>query len=663
MNEAKSGPRWARLSSRGWAAGGWAGLSAVVLVAVTAVLGSNISPCPRRAHTIGNVQRRSTTCDALEALWGRAKAAPALTLFLFALTVRLLWTAALLSAAPEIIAFPSVDGAFYHQWAQDVLTGTGLAKEPFFAHPLYPYVMAVLYAAFGPQPLAVVVFQCVLGALSSVLMVRVCASFFEPEAAWVAGAGLAILWPAVANAALLETVELGNVLLLLALVWQIRPKARWGFLAGISLAAAGLCRANLLILAPAFLLATRDLKPSRLRLLHALAFALGIGVVFSAVGLRNRITAGQWLFSSGHAGVTFYSGFAPGNFTGTYQAPTFVRPEPRYEQVDFHAEAERRSHHPLSVAEASRYWRNQAMASITADPSGAALRVLRKLRLLIGAYEVADNNNLSYLRSLTWFRYAPLPGWGLLVAFGTMGMLACWRRRQPLAWLYASTGAYTFSLMLFFVSSRLRAPLWLMLMPFAAVGLIRLWTWVRAGQWANLVAEAGPVLALAIALQFVVPNGLRQGDHAQALGNHAHALMQSGALVQAEGKQQAALEMDPQNPYLLVNAGQLSLRLEQPAKARTYCTEAMVRNPRLATAHACRGVSRAQLGDERGALFDLRRAVALDPAAVPARLNLAIVLGRSGDVVAARSIVDQLARDAPTDATVQAAARALKIRP
>ena len=585
---------------------------------------------------------------------------PRLALFLFAFVVRFAWLSALLGSAEELIEFPAIDGAFYHQWAQDILAGTGLSRRAFVAHPLYPHVLAALYAVAGVEPLVAVVVQCLLGALACVAMVRLASRFFENRIAWLSGVGLALFWPAVANVALLETVELGNFLLILALVLAPSRASPWRSLAsGVLLGAATLCRANLLVLAPAFLLPLFEVPGWRARFPRAAAFALGLSLIFLTVGIRNRLVANEWLFLTGHAGLTLYCGFAPDNFSGTYQAPPFVRPEPKFEQADFRAEAERRLGRTLRDSEVSRYWATQALRSISDDPKGAAVRIIKKMGLTLAAYEVADNYNLRYLRSLTPFRFIPLPGWETLLALSVIGCGASWSNRRKHALLCAAVALYSLTLLLFFVSSRLRAPLWILLMPFAAAGATQIWAQFADPRRRSL-RQAALALAIGGVSLAIVPSFMKRLELSQAWATHAHALQEAGDLVAAARLQAQAMAVEGRNPYLLVNVGELSSRMGNPHEAIAVCRRAAEIAPRLASAHACSGVGWAQIGQLAKAEFALRRAVALDPTSIGTWVNLAITLGRSGSGEEARWLVQKLVRVAPNDPAVRAVLKALK---
>lgn len=585
---------------------------------------------------------------------------PLLAVFLLAFVVRFAWLAALLGSAEELIEFPAIDGAFYHQWAQDILAGTGLARRAFVAHPLYPHVLAALYAVVGVEPLVAAVVQCLLGALACVAMVRLSGRFFEQRTACLAGVGLALFWPAVANVALLETVELGNFLLIFALVLAPSRASPWrGLASGVLLGAAALCRANLLILAPAFLLPLFAVPTWRARFPRAATFALGLSLVFLVVGLRNRLVANEWLFLTGHGGLTLYCGFAPGNFSGTYQAPSFVRPEPKFEQADFRTEAERRLGRTLGAGEVSSYWATQALRSISDDPKGAVVRIIKKAGLTLAAYEVADNYNLRYLRSLTPFRFIPLLGWETLLALSVIGCGANWWNRRKHALLYAATALYLLTLLLFFVSSRLRAPLWILLMPFAAAGAMRLCEHFADFRRRSL-QEAALALAIAGVSLAIVPSFMKELELSQAWATHAHALQEGGDLLAAARLQSQAMAVEGRNPYLLVNVGELSSRMGNPERAVEVCRKAAEIAPRLASAHACYGAGFAQIGQLAKAEIALRKSVALDPNSIGTWVNLAITLGRSGSGEEARLLMQKLAHVAPNHPAVRAVLAALK---
>jgi len=573
-------------------------------------------------------------------------------LFSLALGLRIAFLAALLGAHPEIIDYPAVDGAFYDQWARDIIAGTGLAQQPFFAHPFYPHLLAAVYALLGPQPLIVALMQCVLGGLSAILLFRLVREHTDDRTALIAALGFALYWPFVIDDALLETVSLTNFLLLAAVATIAASGGdSWIrlFTGGILFGIACLCRGNLLLAAPILFIVSPPGIRGRIdaRVVNWGIVLLGLLLVFFCVGLRNRIVAGQWLFTTGHSGVALYSGFTPGNFSGTYQAPPFVRPDPRFEQHDFHREAERRLGRKLASVEVSRYWGDLGLQEIKSSPAGALVRVINKLGLAIAAHELADNQNLSYLRSLTPFAYLPLPGHAIVVGLSVLGMGILWRKRRQLLLFYAGAALYLTSLLVFFVSSRLRAPLVVFLMPFAATTIINITTCLRARNYRRSLLLSLGVVSIVFAAFWIVPTDMKRRDWGQALSSHSLALLKSGNIEGAQTLQMRALTIEPQNPYLLMNAGLTASRLGRHHEARTLCERAAARAATIPGPHLCLGVALAETGENAQAEREFRRAMSLEDSDGNAQFNLAVLLAKIGRLAEANLLLQGLIERIP----------------
>jgi hypothetical protein len=87
--------------------------------------------------------------------------------FLLALVVRLAYQV-------EIRDLPTqhqlvMDAQRYDALARGILAGGWLPREPFYQAPLYPYLLALVYAACGRSLVAVRLVQALLGALTAVL--------------------------------------------------------------------------------------------------------------------------------------------------------------------------------------------------------------------------------------------------------------------------------------------------------------------------------------------------------------------------------------------------------------------------------------------------------------------------------------------------------------
>ena len=588
-------------------------------------------------------------------------------LFAVALLVRLLHIALLQAAHPEILAHPVVDAAYYHRWAQEILAGGAMSRQVFFMHPAYPHLVAAVYAAVGPVPIAVAVLQAFLGAGSVVLFFYLCRLWFAPVTAALSALVLALYRPLVINDALLETVELGLFFLLLSLLLSAtatatttttatatatttttatagRPTLRRAA-AGVAFMLAVLNRGNLLLCAPVLLLVPVWETPGRWwqRLRAALPMAAGMLAVLLAVGVRNRVVAGEWVMTMSSSGANLYLSHHRAAETDARNPPPFLRNDPRFLEEDFRAEAERLTGRKLNAAQTSSFWLRRTFDEIAAAPLPAATRFLRRLGVAFGGYEIANNYELDYMRSLTPLGLVPLPGFLWLVGLAAVGAVLCWRRRRDLLLLYALGAAYLLSLGLFFQTSRMRIYLVLFLIPLAVEAALWLVAAVRARRHAPAAAAAVAAVALTAASASQATDTLRAVDRAQALSSHAVALMSTNRIPQARALQDQALALTPGNPLLMVNAGDAALRASDLDRAVQLCSRASDIRPDLATAHSCRGIALARRGALAAAESAFRRAVALDPQGPDPTFNLAVLLAQTGRQPEAEKLLAEIA--------------------
>src|SRR6185503_13553587 len=130
----------------------------------------------------------------------------------------------------------------------------------------------------------------------------------------------------------------------------------------------------------------------------------------------------------------------------------------------------------LTPSEVSSYWTDRALDFITAHPAQWLALTARKVWLLVNATEMLDTESQeSYaeyswpLRLLGWFGH-----FGVLVPLALLGMMLSWGDRKRLAILYALTGAYAASVLMFYVFARYRLPLVGFFMLFAAAAVVRI---------------------------------------------------------------------------------------------------------------------------------------------------------------------------------------------
>ncbi|MFN8644794.1 MAG: tetratricopeptide repeat protein, partial [Candidatus Binatia bacterium] len=403
------------------------------------------------------------------------------------------------SGAPGAEAL-QLDHHAYDEWAQRVAAGHLIGDRPFFVDPLYAYVLGGVYAVAGRSLLLVRLLQVGLGVATCWLAARIARRVWGDAAlATLAALLVAVFIPAVHYESAIEKTALGVFLLALALDRYLAGSPGAALAAGLALGAGVLARGTLLLLVPAGALGLVDWRAWRASLPRVAAFAAGaLGVVALATA-HNLAASGEWVLTTANAGQNFYIGQHAGNRLGTYTPPPFVRPDPRFEEGDFRAEAARRAGHELNAAATSRFWFGEGVAAIAADPGAAAARSLRKLYLFWHQWEVPDNDDIALLADVSPVLHLPILWMGLLAPLALLGAFVGWSRR-PVRILAATVALYGAAVIAFFVLARFRAPLVPLLAVLAAGGVGWLRATALAGDWGRAGAAAAGAGALALLL-------------------------------------------------------------------------------------------------------------------------------------------------------------------
>lgn len=557
-------------------------------------------------------------------------------------------------AGQPAVRFPMVDSLAYHERALAILGGDWVGEGVFYQDPLYPYVLAGLYALFGPGSIGVLLAQAAIDAATAALVFAVGRRVFGYGAGLTAGAlavFYSVFWYYDALLLKVATSVFAVTLTLALCVWARRRggAARWAA-AGAALGAAALTRGNVLLFVPALAVWVAVAVPRRRAALAGLA--AGFVLVVAPVTIRNAVVGGDFVLITSQAGQNFYIGNYRGA-VGLYRAPPFVRAHPRFEEDDFRAEARRRTGRDLSPSEASRFWLREGLREIAADPGRFLWLLGRKARLLVGAYEVPDNQSFDFFReNVSPVLALPWPGFALVLPLGLVGLW--WGRREPDAWLLAAfVASYALSVLLFYNMSRYRIPLVPALLVFAGYALVDGAARARRRAWRGLVPAAAAAAALgAFACIPVVPveRSVYHENLAQQLLGHAAELRQRALRLRgggdaagaraafaeaaserdaAETEVRTALRQRPDSARLrralrrALVARVLGLQAEGRPRAALEAAADLARElPDDAEAQALHGALLLEAGRPGEAVPRLERAVALDPDHAAARRAL-----------------------------------------
>jgi tetratricopeptide (TPR) repeat protein len=406
-----------------------------------------------------------------------------------ALAVRLLH--AWFVAQTPFFEGPVIDAFAYRAFAQHIAQ-TGDFGGAFYQPPLYPAFLALLFRSGLTSAWSIAFVQALLGALTAVLLAhsarRLCS-----DGAWARRAGLLCgLATALYGPLVLFDVELlppccVDLCFAAALCLSLRNGA-WG----LSDAGLGLLLGLGVVAWPPFsvfvpvLLALRVKKwPKPRHKLCALVLACAaLPLAFTA--RHNAAHAGQGVVVSYNLGINLWLGNNVA-WRDTWRARPGAAFEPELERPDREG--------VTTPAARSSYFTRIVARDVAARPLAAVTRTAEKLYYVWHGREIRRDNDTQLLREASPVLRGLLWEKGLLFPFGLvapLGLLAFWRRRTEPQVRYLAAGAAAYGLLVavFFVSSRYRLPLALLLLPFAvdqALFLARHWrqaprtVWLGAG--------------------------------------------------------------------------------------------------------------------------------------------------------------------------------------
>ncbi len=503
-----------------------------------------------------------------------------------------------------------LDSSVYDAWARAIATGDWIGSEAFYFPPLYPYLLGILFRAFGPSYAPVYVAQMVLGLLNLLLIYRLGLALFGARTGILAAAGAALYGPFAFFETKILGTTLGLTLNLAALLMLVRAEnaaaapgwrrpRRW-FLAGLAIGAASLCTpaSVLLALLCAAAWVVRGLRAPRARrppggLAVPAALLAGTFAALLPVLAHNLYVAGDPLLFSGQGGITFYQGNNP-RAKGLYDVVPGFTGSPELQPREEKQIAERESGRTLRRSEISAHFFRKGLAFIAASPGPWLGLEVRKIGYLLGDYEASTEYSIYLERDwVPWLRAAALP-FAVIAGVGAAGLLG---RRRALRRERAGTGLLLYTLyaaavpLLFYVSSRYRLPLVPALLIYGASFVDGLLRQARERGAAQVMQDPGVVAALLLALLSFFPLG---GKSVTAEANVHYNI---GSLLAERGRHEEALvEYDraladwPTNTFALINRGNSLDKLGRSDEALASYRRAEEAGPKFWKAYTSQGV-------------------------------------------------------------------------
>lgn len=559
------------------------------------------------------------------------------------------------------------DAAGYYRWAEKIADGEWLGDESFYQAPLYPYVLGVLLKLVGCEVGGIRLAQALWGALGVWCLCCGTARIWGWRTGVVAGAMLALYAPAIFFDGIVQKTSLGCFLVCaLVAVMGWTEHAKNGHTAVLLGAVAGLLvltRENAIVWLPLvgiWLLARKGEvagtvsspgdsgeelretvdgrhggRPLRRaggastgrgvgwkKAVQVGGYVLGLALVLTPVGVRNRHVGGGWSLSTFQAGPNFYIGNHRGAH-GRYQPLVRGHETPAFERKDATVLAEREQGRKLSPREVSDYWMGRAIGDIRDDPLWWLGLTARKMLMVWNRYEVSDAESLEVYSddSVTLRVLGSVWHFGVLCPLAAVGVVATrgqWRR----LWIYyALIVSMALAVALFYVMARYRFPLVPLLIPFAAAGCVELWDQVRGRAFQRLLWPVVVGLVVAVVVNWPVHDEKRL--NAMAWMNVGVALAQEGDVEDATHYFRKAVDGHPESAEANNNLAQALALGGDYAGAIPHYQAALVAEPALMGVDYNLAVALERVGRLDEALMHYERAVELDPSDDAARTGIA----------------------------------------
>ena len=339
-----------------------------------------------------------------------------------------------------------------------------------------------------------------------------------------------------------------------------KPRTAAASVAGLFAGLAALARAEIVLFV---LIATIWLAMRTRSVRMVAAFVIGAALLVLPATVHN-VRQGDAVLIASAGGENLFIGNQRGA-DGGHTPLSPASPDLFSQRLEAKRIAEAASGETLRPSQVSSYWTGRAVSEVATDPVAWLGLLGRKLARVADPGDPADMYSLALERSL----YLPglyllfLPA-GFVLAAGGIGIAAALKSRSA-APLLLFVGFHIAVLLLFFVSTRLRIPLYLGLALFAGYGLHHL-----AAGWKRKGGRTVVVLAATLILGFTLAGFAREQPSDRERVRLAAVLSMAGALDDGLEVLAPALNQDPPNPVVEDQAGWLLQKKGDWSGAETH---------------------------------------------------------------------------------------------
>ncbi len=547
-----------------------------------------------------------------------------------ALTIRVAYL--LLSRRSPFFEPMLLDPAYYHQWAMRVASGQIGTEGVFYGLPLYPYFLGVVYKVSGASLVVTKCVQMLLGIVALFFVWKTTGKIASRGAAIFATLLGACYGPLFFQEGILTpealAVPLYAAAFYAACVYIEAPSVRRGLCTGALFGLSALTKAGIFPFVFIFIaISAVRLRRAGKGFWPAVACAALFVAVLAPVTLHNFIRGKDHVLLTSHAGLNFYIGNNP-EAEGVFKAPEGTGSNVDAQIQDSRIAAERALGRPLKPSEVSKYWSDRGWEWIRGNPGKFLKLSAVKLLLFFDRREISDIDDYSFSKKFNPMLRFPWPDFSLLGPLVLLGLfLAASGQARHRGLILTWVAGYLGGLILFFINARYRLPLLGVFFPLAGLALYETLRRLRAREWGR-VAVYALILAAGAGLTRL---GLVAPDRSRDEVNAGDIYLMKNDPARAMDFYREALSIKPDSAKANLAMGIALTKSGRNEEAKDYYLKAIEIDPKFSLAYNNVGLWYDSKGDLGEAERYFLRAIELNPNSPQAFNNLGMVYGKQGE--------------------------------
>ena len=469
------------------------------------------------------------------------------------------------------------DERIYHEWAKKIADGSFASKTVYEFPPLFAYLMAAVYRLFSPDVFYIRILNIVFGVFACWMVYLLGSAIADRRTGLLACLIAALYKPFIFYSIVPLKETLAVALFALACYLAImalkqdglygmspRPagpgarisllfrKYRLFYITASLGVAAGLLlnvRPNAVILIPVFPLfilwyAKKNGIPLKKIFMGLLLYVLGLSIAVSPFVIRNVRVAGEFALTTSQAGFNLYLGNTLKNPDPYYRPVPFASSSPFEQGIHFTIEASRREGRKLSPGEASSHWTKEVLHSALSQPAEFAWKGIQKTLAVFNRFEACDHYDIDFISRFVPFFKFPLISFWLILPLGMAGLILRGIRNDRIRMLLIILFFYGLTLLVFFTAGRYRLLMPVILIPFAALGIMEILSSFRNRQYRKTLLF-GAIISIFLIIGFLP---VRATDDKSAYYN-THAIILDSKGFGDEAIRYWKVSSEMQKPY------------------------------------------------------------------------------------------------------------------